>query len=253
MFAAIWATRWYLLLGLFTFLVFLAINAPLHFVWRMLEPDVRNLPVDVRSVTGTLWHGHLQAEQRQLGPIDAEWQLSPWALLTAAAEVDLTLTAPAIRMNGLVRLEADQQLHVTGLDGFVDTDLLKPLLKPLQLDLSGNLEANDVAAVIELDTRQLTALDGRLVFSGGAAVFPVQRKRVTAEVPMLVGVLRMDKERAVLDVTSMEGQKLVQGFIQPDGWGGVAIRRRMFDVLGQTWPDKADVDTVVFEVSRKIL
>ncbi|MDO6681658.1 MULTISPECIES: type II secretion system protein N [unclassified Oceanobacter] len=253
MFSAIWAARWYLLLGLFAFLIFLVVNAPLHFVWRMLEPELKNLPVDVRSVSGTIWHGQVQAEQRDLGLLDAEWRLSPASLLVAAPEVDLTLTSPFVRLQGLARLGADQALHIRGLDGFLDTELLRPLLRPSRVELSGNIEASDLSAVIHLDTRVISALDGRLVFGGGSAVFPVQRKRISADVPMLVGQLGMTQEQAVLDVTTVEGQPLVQGFVQPDGWAGVAVRRRMIDVLGQTWPDKAEVDTVIFEVSRKIL
>ncbi|MDO6806720.1 type II secretion system protein N, partial [Wenyingzhuangia sp. 1_MG-2023] len=79
---------------------------------RMLEPELKNLPVDVRSVSGTIWHGQVQAEQRDLGLLDAEWRLSPASLLVAAPEVDLTLTSPFVRLQGLARLGADQALHI---------------------------------------------------------------------------------------------------------------------------------------------
>src|SRR5690554_7246293 len=79
-----WQARWYILLGLITFLVTLALTTPLHFIWRYLEPQIGGLPVEVSQIRGTIWQGRAQLKIQQLpvlGPIDSQWQLQFLPLL----------------------------------------------------------------------------------------------------------------------------------------------------------------------------
>ena len=61
-------------------------------------------------------------------------------------------------------------------------------------------------------------------------------------------------DKFVVPVTTEDGEPIGQLFLQKDGWGGVSVLKRALDIAGQPWPDKQGTpDTVVFEVSQKIL
>lgn len=253
MLSALWSVRGYLLLGFFSFLVFLLVTVPLHFVWPYAKSSLGTLPFQVQQVSGTLWKAEVQLEQRQVGAATLKWDLSPWSLLVLKPNAEFSLVHEQAEFSGALSVSAAQQIEILNGQGYVDSELAKPALRRERIELEGALEISDLAATFDLTPQHFSDLSGRIVFTGGGAKFPIQRKTVTAEVPTLVGNLGMDSDRAVLDLMTTEKQSLGQGFLQSDGWGGVAIKRRLIDVLGQKWPQQADEDTVVFEVSRKIL
>ena len=70
---------------------------------------------------------------------------------------------------------------------------------------------------------------------------------------MLIGNISKPADNVDLEITDTEGQSIGTGFIQPDGWSGLKIRRRLLDLLGQQWPDDVAEDAIIFEVSQKLL
>ncbi|MCA6062657.1 type II secretion system protein N [Thalassolituus marinus] len=256
MFKAIWAARWYVLLGLFTFLLILIATTPLHFVWRFAEPAVGRLPVKIEQLGGTLWNGQLRLQVptlRSAGVIEGQWQLSPLSLFSASPQVHLSLSGDGIRFDGDARLSADQTLTLTNTSAYLDADVLEPLLKRNRTGIKGNFELNAVSGWFNLADRGFGDVAGQLLYSGGDVSFLVDRKTVNATMPMVAGSIEMVGDKAQVNIATMEGTQLIQAYAQQDGWGGVSIRRRFLDVLGQQWPAKADEDTVIFEVSHKIL
>lgn len=256
MFKAIWAARWYVLLGFFTFLIVLILNTPLHFAWRFAEPALGRMPVKVEQVSGTLWNGHLGftiPSLRGAGRFDGDWQLSPWQLFTGKAVLNLKVQGDGARAQADVQLSADGQLLLENTSAYVESSLIAPLLKANKVGVAGTFELSRVALTADLNRRALANIAGQLVYSGGNVSFLVDRKPVNAVMPMLIGQLGMESEKAVMNVATTEGLALIQAYLQNDGWGGLAIRRRMLDVLGQKWPAQSTEDTVIFEVSQKVL
>lgn len=256
MFKAIWTARWFVVLGVLTFIFVLVINTPLHFVWRYVEPQAGRLPLKIEQVSGTLWEGRMRfavPQLRDLGSLDARWQLSPLALLAGRADFDFSVLGDGVRLKSAARIGLDQQLQILGADGYLNADKIQRLLSRNRVSVAGEFELNRLLASINLQTRQFSDVSGRLVYSGGEVGFPVDNKPIRATMPMLIGTLGMEPEKAVLNIETTEGQALIQGFMQQDGWGGIAIRRRFLDVLGQKWPAEATEETVIFEVSHKVL
>ena len=256
MFKAIWAARWYLLLGLLTFIFVLAINTPLHFVWGFVEPKVQRLPVKIGHISGTLWDGNVTLtvpQMRALGELDAHWTLSPLSLLTGTAAVNLDISGQGLRLNADAELGMGQQVVINDASGYLESAVIAHLLKPNRISVAGNFELGQLHGEMNLAERSFAGFAGRIVFSGGAVSVPVDNKAVEANMPMVIGDIGMDGDKVVIRANTTEGQQLLQAYMQPDGWGGVAVRRRFIDALGQTWPNKADEDTVIFEVSHKIL
>ena len=256
MLKSIWAARWYVLLGLLTFLITLALTTPLHFVWRMLAPQLSALPVHVQQVSGTVWNGRLQfqvMQLRELGLLDARWELSFLSLLTGTADVRLQIDSPQLRLQLPVRIGTDKILHIQGADGYFSLTPLRPLLQAQRTKVEGNLELSRLLAEVDLNTNVFRELSGQLIYSGGASSFLVDNKPVNANLPMMVGQLGREQDRAALDLTTDSGDVLLRGYLQADGWAGIALRRRFLDVIGQQWPAQAEADTVIFEVSQKVL
>lgn len=253
MLSAVWAARWYLLLGLLSLLVFLAVTVPLNLVWQTLEPNLGRLPVQVNSVSGTVWDGRFQIRERQLGVLNGEWQLQPLSLLSGSAVADVAVNSDSLRLTANLQASANGDVQISELDGYFDPLLLAPMLRRQRVSFDGDIEASKVAATLNANTLQVAEVSGRIIYQGGSAEFPVQGKPVSAEIPMIIGNLSMEGDKAVVNIENTDSEALAQGFLQPDGWAGVAVRRRFIDTLGQQWPQKADADTVIFEVSHKIL
>lgn len=250
-----WQARWYILLGLIIFLVTLALTTPLHFVWRYLEPQIEGLPVEVSQIRGTIWQGRAQLKIQQLpvlGPIDSQWQLQFLPLLTGQAKVLLTLEGQDIRLV-LPTTLGSNTITIERADGFLELSSLNPLLSKQRSSASGGVELQQLRSEINWREQRIQTLSGRLTYSGGNISLLVDNKPVSSELPALIGWLSMDGERAIVDVLTMEDDSLLQGYLQPDGWAGLSLKRRFLDVIGQQWPAQAEADTVIFEVSQKIM
>lgn len=253
MFKAILAARWYLLLGFFVFTLTLALTTPLHFVWRFAQPYAANLPVKIQQVSGTIWDGQLQINERQLGLLQVQWQLDQWQLLTAQAQLAVRVAGDGLQLEGSAVIDADQVLVIRQADGFLSSKHLGPLLRRGKASLNGEFELSGLNARIDIPTKQISDLEGQVLFTGGDVGFPVNGKPIQATLPLLVGQLARNGDKSSLDIRTQEGLDIGQAFLQNDGWGGVAIRRRFLDILGQQWPAEATEETVIFEVSQKIL
>lgn len=250
---ALWSAKWYLLLGFFSYILFLAVNAPLDFVWRHAQPHLGKLPVQIKQVSGTLWHGQAQLRIPQFGAISADWQIAPAALLTGTVSGDLNIKGDGLKVTGTASLGLDQQLVLANGDIFLSSSYLKPMLRRGRASLAGDFEVNKLNATLDLQQQQVLDAAGRLIYSGGDVSFPVDGKPVNATLPMLVGQLSKPAEKIELSLATTEGNSIGSGYLQPDGWGGIAIKRRFLDILGQKWPKDVDEESVIFEVSQKLL
>ena len=68
-----------------------------------------------------------------------------------------------------------------------------------------------------------------------------------------MGVIQKPADNVELEITNTDGQDIGKGYIQPDGWAGIGIRRRFLDILGLQWPAEVPAEKVIFEASQKLL
>ena len=250
-----WSARWYILLGLITFIITLALTTPLHFVWRYIEPQLQGMPIQVTQVRGSLWHGRMQIdipELAVLGSIQGKWQLEFLPLLTGSANIKLNLDGQDLRLELPVSIDSSVITIENG-EGFLQLAALNPLLQQQSGSAQGEVELQRLNSQINWQEQQIQSIDGRLTYSGGKISLLVDGNPVKAEMPALVGWLSMQDERAIVDILTLQEESLLQGYIQPDGWAGLSLKRRFLDVIGQQWPAKAEADTVIFEVSQKVM
>lgn len=255
MLKSIWAARWYIVIGLFTFLFTLLVTVPLHFVWRYVEPQLQGLPVHISQVGGSVWQGHLRLtinDLPELGEVQGRWQLNPLGFLLAKLQLNVELETADLRLALPLSITAKQLVIKQG-QGYLDLASLNPILRKQQGSAEGAVELIGLNAQLALQPLAINDIAGRLTYSGGEISLLVENKPVQAAMPPLVGQLERANERALLTAQTLESLVLFEGFVKDDGWGGLAIRRNFIDTLGQEWPMKAEPDDVVFEVSRKVL
>jgi len=250
--SAVWSAKWYVLLGLFSFIVFLGLTAPLEYIWPKAQPHLGRLPVQVELVSGTLWQGQARVNIPKVGKVSGHWDIQLSELLTGQFAANVEISGDELKFEGLVRANADQ-VEVIESEAFMSSRYLVPLLRQGKSSLTGDFEVNKFNALFSLKDKQVLAASGRVLFNGGDVSFPIDGKRINAALPILVGTISKPSDNVELEITNTEGQKIGNGYIQPDGWSGMAIRRRFLDILGQKWPADVDEETVIFEVSQKLL
>ncbi|MFY9178493.1 MAG: type II secretion system protein N [Venatoribacter sp.] len=255
MLKTLWNNRWYWLLGLLTFIFTLVLTTPLHFIWRYVAPYTQNLPVKISKVQGNVWQGKLSLyipQLRELGELNGRWQLSFLPLLQGKARVNLELEGDDLRL-GLPLELTPSQLTLSQAQGYLNLNAIKPMLQKQRGDAEGEVELSGLTAQVLLSPLQIQDLSGLLSYSGGRIALLVDGKPVAATMPRLMGQLGMEQQNARLNLVTEQQESILTGYLQPDGWTGLSIKRRFIDLLGQPWPATVEPDTVVFEVSHKVL
>lgn len=255
-----WSLIGYWCFGIVCLLCFMLAMTPLHFVWQHISPLMRGMPISLEQPRGTIWNGYVVVRSPQLESVTVEWSLSPVQLFMASPTLQVSADSAAMSLSGLINADLNiferqvSSLRFSDVNGMIDGEILQPILLAQRINFSGNTELSDIAGEFSLTDRVFSDVQGRIVYTGGNVKFPVERTQVSATLPLLVGQAGMNNGNAEINLQTESGDALAKVFLQPDGWGGAAVRRRALDLVNQPWQDKnATADTVVFEVSQKIL
>lgn len=248
----IWSIKWYLLLGLFSYIVFLGLTVPLEFVWPRLQPHLGRLPVQVESISGTVWQGQARVHANQVGKVAATWDIDGLALLTGNLSAVVDVTGDELKLSGQVSATANE-IELSDGKAFLSSKHLEPLLRQGRARLEGSFDVEPLSARFSIKDKKILDASGRILFSGGDVGFPIDGKNISATLPILVGNISKPGDNVDLQISDTEKNSIGSGYVQPDGWASLVIRRRLIDMLGQKWPANVDEDAVIFEVSQKIL
>lgn len=224
---------------------------PLNVIYKILDP--KGLPVEVLSVSGTIWDGDVTVRHRQAGQINAQWTLPVLSALIGQPSPSLALKGQALE----AELDASFNLlsgdvSVENGKGYLQSSLVNQFIRASRANIQGDFELSNLALEMNLRSKTASDVKGRLVWTGGQVKYPKGRKQKNTNMPMLIADLKLvDKEVQAL-VNTTDGQIVASANIKPDGWAGVAVKKRLIDLVGEPWPNKASADTTVFEVSEKI-
>jgi general secretion pathway protein N len=249
---AIWSAKGYILLGFISYAIFVVLTAPLEFIWPKIEPELGRLPVQVEAVTGTIWQGKAQLKSTQIGSVSAHWNIQIGDLFSGNLTALVAVKGNDLKLDGKISTNGDQ-VELSDTSAFMSSHYLKPLLKQGRSALEGDFELTGFNSRITLSDKQVHSASGRLVFSGGDISFPIDGRNINAQLPILVGNISKPGDNVDLIITDTEGNSIGSGYVQPNGWSGLKIRRRLLDLLGQEWPQDVSEDAVIFEVSQKLL
>lgn len=249
---AIWSAKWYLLIGLISYSIFLIATAPLEYVWPKVQPHIGPLPVKVELVQGTLWQGQARVNVPNVGKITGNWDIHLGSLFSGRVSADVGLKGEELKFKGQVIGSLDQVEIIAG-EAFLSSRYLQPVLRQGQSSLTGDFELSKFNGLFSIKDKQILAADGRVLFTGGDVSFPLDGKKISAKLPVLIGAIKKPADNVELTISNTDGQNIGDGYVQPNGWAGLKIRRRFLDILGLQWPANVGADVVIFEASQKLL
>jgi len=200
----------YVGLGLLAYLVFLVARFPASTAYALSQEytDV-GTRISLSGVQGTLWSGRareLVADGIALGRID--WDLNPWAVLRARADIDWRMNGERHAGQGRVVVARDGEVTVQGVHGNMRAEQFTPFFANLPLRLTGD---------VQVRVQDMVVQPGRRFAARGELNW--QEAALTAPQPMQLGSLRIDsvpteEGGSRLQVSDTGGPLAIQGVIQ---------------------------------------
>ena len=224
---------------------------PLNVVYRFVAPS--NLPVEVLSVSGTVWQGGAVIKHNLTGQVQSQWSLDALSLLTGQVRAQVSVRSQQFELESEANYNGlNQTIDLQQTSGFVSATLINQLIAQSKTQISGDLELNKLDIQYNLMTGESGQANGQLVWAGGQVSYPKGRKQGSANLPMLVARLSSENQELSANVTTADGLQVANANLKKDGWANLAVRKAMIDLVGEKWPNKVSADAIVFEVSERI-
>ncbi len=244
-------SRKILYVSLLAYLVCLLAMFPINIAYKLFSP--KNLPVEVMAVSGTVWNGELVFKHIMSGQVRLNWQLSPLNLLLGKVSSEVSFKGTQLDGKGALSIgfiSGDIELsHATA---YINSALINQPLRAQKITVQGDVELNDTNVVFNWRDKKTSMARGRLIWMGGDVKYPKGRKSKHANLPMLVADLSEENGELKAQVNTTEGLGVAYANLKTDGWGSVAVQKRMVDLLGEPWSNKASPDSSIFELSEKL-
>ncbi len=244
-------SRKILYVSLLAYLVCLLAMFPINIAYKLFSP--KNLPVEVMAVSGTVWDGELVFKHAMSGQVRLNWQLSPLSLLLGEVSSEVSFKGAQLDGKGALSIgfiSGDIKLsHATA---YINSALINQPLRAQKITVQGDVELNDTNVVFNWRDKKTSMARGRLIWMGGDVKYPKGRKSKHANLPMLVADLSEENGELKAQVNTTEGLGVAYANLKTDGWGSVAVQKRMVDLLGEPWSNKASPDSSIFELSEKL-
>ncbi|MAM85959.1 MAG: hypothetical protein CME36_01455 [unclassified Hahellaceae] len=231
------------------------VHMPAAVMWDMVSKtaDLRSMPVQPQQLSGTIWDGAALAVVQQTGErVLIDWKLSVSSLLLGEEFVQTQVRTRGIDLTvGATTTASVADLNVSG---SIDLDLFKPILSQNRLQVGGLVDVRNVQARYDFNNEQLLSADGNLYWPGGRVSYPVGANDQTADIPALRGDLGQTSGQPSLDlVLNDTGAKLLSAVLEPGMTLALQVRKRMLDVAGAPYSDRADADAIVFRLKQPLV
>ncbi len=237
-----------ILLGLITGLFVLLLFTPAGIISMGLERsgvDARLLAPSGRVHRG---RGQVLIESQNWGEVS--WQLQPAGLLRGRLELDFTIHGSGYEAEAKAHVGLRRQF-VTGIEGQLSESGLRTLLQPYDIYPSGGFTLTN--GHVEVQRDRLAAVHGDGHWSGGFVRYFLGGQGWTVEFPPLDAHLRLVDGQPLLVVLDPAGDELLDVRLDLDGWAHLRIRYRFIAMAGFPWPDGPAPDTILIELSERVL
>lgn len=233
-----------LIIGLFVLLLFTPAGV-INMALERSSADARLLAPSGRVHRGS---GELLIENQNWGEVS--WQLRAGGLLRGRLEVDLSLRGTGYQAVGQARLSPDRQ-SLTGIEGQLSEPALRALLDPYDISPSGDFTFTE--GHLTAQRNALSAVHGDGHWSGGFVRYFLADQGWTVAFPPLDARLRLLDGQPLLVVLDPAGDELLDVRLDLDGWAHLRIRYRFVAMAGFPWPEGPEPDTILFELSERVL
>ncbi|ADU66021.1 type II secretion system protein N [Desulfurispirillum indicum] len=226
---------------------FLVTTIPAAYIWAKIPAQDT---ITLTRISGTLWNGNASLHYGPLPPLPVSWKISPrllWqgkvllAFRVQEGRTDIDLGIAAAPW-GAVQLMAS---------GRLDATTVQPLLQTLNLRVPGHLEIRRVHVNIHGD--EIRQADGTLHWSGGLVESTQSGNAFTINMPVLVGNLSHEEQRAILRI-GREGDDQPVGEISlgPDGWARLQIMSHLTRAIPLPWNIPGRAGSILFTYEEKV-
>ena len=175
----------YIALGIVSFLLFVIAMFPANLLWKSTSfAFEKNIPGKVESISGTVWDGFFVLNLTSKGLRDrylVQWELHPWALLTAKLSFSLHIESAKGSLAGGGHLGLLSS-GVSDLTGDIDANVANHWLSEAGASVGGLLVLKNVTVVIA--NKQVDTALGRLNWSGGKVTYQDGRAKKTVDFPV---------------------------------------------------------------------
>jgi len=151
---SVWQAVAFLFIVVFISLIY---KLPAKFVYQQFAS---NSPVHLSGISGSIWSGHVeQIEIQQLVLKNLDWQLSPFALLLARADIQWRLNDEAAPLSGEV-VVSSSRLMINNLQGYIDLLAIAQRLPRQDIIAGGTVNLKDVE--LEIEQEKIMHAAGRI-------------------------------------------------------------------------------------------
>ena len=252
MWSVIKASRWYVLLTVVLFFLFVLANFPAHYAWNLIKENTANLPLNVSSLSGSVWNASGMVDYQDLS-MHIDWDLNPLSLVLLSPELSVRVqSGKDADLHGVITV-SQKQITISQLNGTLSVPMINPYLKSQKVSGGGSISVFDLGLVFDHENKIFELAEGRLLWKEAKASYPGRKGIENIELPDIVGKLTNDEKGITLNVKSgKDGSALASAFLMNKGWGGVKVRKRSVDLVGQTWVGNQQPDDIIFQVREKL-
>lgn len=211
-----------------------------------LAPEVQLLAPAGRVHRGS---ARLLIEGTSVGRL--HWQLQPGQLATGRAAFNVQLRSDSAQLDGEASARLDGYLQVRGVTGAIAEAGLQALLAPYEIVPGGEVRVRDLH--LAMHQRSVVEAAGQLDWDGGPVRYRLAGQPWYADLPPLQAQLQTNASGPELALAENDGSALLDARLDAEGWVHLRIRYRLVMLAGFPWPDGPSPDTVVLELSERLL
>ena len=143
------AAKWYILVGIFAYIIFLLVNLPVSVALKGLQQVMPKLPVQISQAKGTLWAGNAVVSQPHIGRTQVAWDIQLSSLLMGQAELDLSINSPKINLQ-TSGIASQTQISLSDTKGSVSAAMINQFIRAQGAQMSGDISIDQLEVELGL-------------------------------------------------------------------------------------------------------
>jgi hypothetical protein len=236
----------YIAAGVLLVLLFCIVLAPAS----LLRYATANVPgLNLIATSGTVWSGSggVVVQGEKVG--EASWSFQLPSILAMELRWRVEFSGRDAALAG--EIGVNPGTFRANASGSLGEEALNYTLQPWGILITEAVSVETISVVWE--DRELTTVDGKLYWPGGAVSWIMDGQLTNAALPAMNGQVGQSSGRLTGLLTPEQGQiPVVQIVLAPDGTFTVKISKLLTRLLGRPWPGSEPDHAIVIEMVDKV-
>lgn len=248
--------RHYLFIAVAVFMAVVLANLPASVLFATFEPKLLPKALQLGKAHGSVWQGRIGLNYLDMA-FSADWDLTPSQALRGRLAADIGLVELRDSKTNAAWVKAKcfgSIFSSTGcedVEGFLPASLVNRLAnKQFSIERDITLQA----LAVTYQSQHFTWASGEINWPGGQVTYQ-DPARGSQQVVLPALTIKVAEQEGRLQASLMpQGTEDVLVDVRVDGQGmaDLAVRKRMLDLLGQSWGKPVSPDFVVFEIQQPL-